>query len=111
MGWRMSATFKIQPLGQDPVPGPSEPDTVEFENERLRVLRVRFKPHEKLMMRPYPCRIEINLTVAHLLFNYPDGRTETVEARAGQVLTFPASDRLTENLSDFAYEAIAIEWK
>jgi hypothetical protein len=107
----MSATSKIQPLGQDPVPVPSEPETVEFENERLRVLRVRYGPHEKWMMRLYPRRIEINLTVAHLVFNYPDGRTETVEARAGQVLTFPASERLPENLSDFPYEAIAIEWK
>ncbi|MGH9745134.1 MAG: hypothetical protein ACRD59_03350 [Candidatus Acidiferrales bacterium] len=55
--------------------------------------------------------VEINLTVAHLTFTYPDGRTETIQAKPGQVLTFPPFERLPENLSDFPYEAIAIELK
>jgi beta-alanine degradation protein BauB len=107
----MSATSKIQSLSRDLVRVAPEHYRVEFENERARVFRVRYAPHEKSGMQEYPCLIEINLTVAHLLFNYPDGRTETVEARAGQVLSFPASERSPENLSDFPYEAIAIEWK
>jgi hypothetical protein len=107
----MSATSKIQPLAQDPVKVATERFKVEFENEKVRVLRVRYEPHEKLVMQEYPSQIQINLTVAHLLFRYPDGRAEPVEARAGRVLSFPASERLPENLSDFPYEAIAIEWK
>jgi hypothetical protein len=107
----MSATSRIQPVGQDPVKISPEHYSVEFENDRVRVLRVKYGPHEKSVMQVYPPQILINLTVAHLLFSYPDGRTETVEARAGRVLSFPASERLPENLSDFPYEAIAIEWK
>jgi hypothetical protein len=107
----MSATSKIQPLAQDPVSVAPEHYRVEVENEKVRVLRIRYEPHEKSVMREYPSQIQINLTVAHLVFHYPDGRTEPVEARAGRVLSFPASERLPENLSDFPYEAIAIEWK
>lgn len=107
----MSATSRIQPLVQDLVKVDSDHYRVEFENEKMRVLRVRYRPHEKSVMQEYPALVLINLTVAHLLFNYADGRTETVEARAGQVLSFPASERLPENLSDFPYEGIAIEWK
>ena len=43
------------------------------------------------------------------MVTYPDGRTEIIQAKAGQVLLLPASERLPENLSDFPYEAIAIE--
>ena len=34
-----------------------------------------------------------------------------MRAKAGQVLLLPASERQPENLSDFPYEAIAIELK
>ncbi len=107
----MSATPKFQPSGQDPVKIVPESHSVEFENQRARVLRVRYEPHEKSVTQEYPSQIQINLTVAHLLFTYPDGSTEPVEAKAGQVLSFPPSQRLPENLSDFPYEVIAIEWK
>jgi len=107
----MSALYRIQPLNRDPAKLVPEHYGVEFENEKVRVLRVRYAPHEKSVMQEYPSQVQINLTVAHLLFKYPDGRTAPVEARAGQVLSFPASQRMPENLSDFPYEAIAIEWK
>jgi|SRR5271167_3952897 len=107
----MSATSKIQLLGQDPVKADPEHYRVEFENEKLRVIRVRYGPHERSVMQEYPSLVQINLSVAHLIFHYPDERTETVEAKAGQVLSFLASERLPENLSDFPFEAIAVEWK
>jgi hypothetical protein len=107
----MSTASKIQPITQDPVKVAPEQYWVEFENEKVRVLRVKYGPHEKSVTQEYPSLIQINLTVAHLVFHYPDGRTENVEARPGQVLSFPASVRLPENLSDFPFEAIAIEWK
>jgi tRNA A37 threonylcarbamoyladenosine dehydratase len=84
---------------------------VELENEKVRILRVRYGPHEKSVMQGHPSSVEINLTVAHLKVTYPDGRAESIEAKPGQVLSLPASQRMPENLSDFPYEAIAIEFK
>lgn len=107
----MSIASKMQPETQDPVKADPEHYKVDFENDRVRVLRVRFGPHEKSVMQEQPSLLEINLTIAHLLFMYPDGKTENIHSKAGQVRLFPAAERQPENLSDFPYEAIAIELK
>jgi len=107
----MSTGAKIRPGTQDPVKVDPEHYRVELENEKVRVLRVRYGPHEKSVMHGHPPSAEINLTVAHLMVRYADGRTESMQAKAGQVLLLPASERLLENLSDFPYEAIVIELK
>lgn len=107
----MSIASKMQPETQDPVKADPEHYKVDFENDRVRVLRVMFGPHEKSVMQEQPSLLEINLTIAHLLFTYPDGKTENIHSKAGQVRLFPAAERQPENLSDFPYEAIAIELK
>lgn len=107
----MSMALKMHPNTLDPVKADPDHYKVEFENDRVRVLRVRFGPHEKSVMQEQSSLLEINLTVAHLLVTYPDGRTESIHSKAGQVRLFPAAERQPENLSDFPYEAIAIELK
>jgi hypothetical protein len=103
--------LKMQPQTLDPVKADPEHYRVDFENDRVRVLRVRFGPHEKSVMQEQPSLLEINLTIAHLLVTYRDGRTENIHSKAGQVHLLPAAERQPENLSDFPYEAIAIELK
>jgi len=107
----MSTASAVQAAAHDPVRLDPGHYRVELENEKIRVLRVRYGPHEKSVMHAHGPLVEINLTVAHLTVTYPDGRTETIQAKAGQVLTLPPLERLPENLSDFPYEAIAIELK
>ena len=107
----MPLASKMQPETQDPVRIDPEHYKVEFENEKVRILRIKFGPHEKSAMHGQTSAIEINLTIAHLLVTYPDGTTENVHAKAGQVRLSPAAERQPENLSDFPYEAIAIELK
>lgn len=107
----MSIASKMQPETQDPVKVDPEHYKVEFENEKVRVLRIKFGPHEKSVMHGHTSAIEINLTIAHLLVTYSDGRTENVHAKAGQVRLSLAAERQPENLSDFPYEAITIELK
>jgi hypothetical protein len=107
----MSIALKMQPQTLDPVKADLDHYKVEFENDKVRVLRVRFGPHEKSVMQEQPAVLEINLTIAHLLVTYRDGRTENIHSKAGQVHLLPAAERQPENLSDFPYEAIAIELK
>jgi hypothetical protein len=107
----MSIALKMRPHALDPVKADPDHYKVEFENDRVRVLRVRFGPHEKTVMQEQPSLLEINLTIAHLLVTYPDGRTESIHSKAGQVHLLSAAERQPENLSDFPYEAIAIELK
>jgi hypothetical protein len=58
-------------------------------------------------MHGHPMLIAVILTDANMRFTYPDGRTEEITSKAGQVFSFPALEHLPENLSDRAFEAIA----
>jgi quercetin dioxygenase-like cupin family protein len=84
----------------DPVKVDSKHYTVEVENEKVRVLRIKYGPHEKSQMHRHPALVAIMLTDGQIRFTYPDGKTEDVTVKAGQVLQFPAVAHLPENLSD-----------
>jgi hypothetical protein len=56
---------------------------VEFENDRVRVLRIKYEPGEKSVMHSHQESIGVFLTDAHAKFTYPDGRTEDIKANAG----------------------------
>jgi quercetin dioxygenase-like cupin family protein len=105
-------TPKIQPqAGDDPVRVDSKHYQVEFEDERIRVVRVRYGPREKSVMHGHPSLVGVCLTDQHSRFTYPDGRSEEVRAKAGQVLHFNAFQHLPENLSDQPMELVLIELK
>ena len=101
----------VQPSGQDPARVDSKHYTVELEDERVRVLRVRYGPREKSVMHGHPALVAVMLTDSKIRMTYPDGRTEEIAGKAGQVLNFPATEHLPENLSDQAFEAILLELK
>jgi len=107
----MSSPHAAKPAGQDPVHVDSKHYTVEFENDRVRVVRARYGPHEKSVMHGHPALVGVMLTDAHIRFTYPDGRSEDITGKAGQVLQFPALDHLPENLSSQQFEAVLVEFK
>jgi len=100
-----------RPSAPDPVVVDPKHYTVEVENEKVRVLRIRYGPHEKSSMHSHPALVSIMLTDCHVRFAYPDGRTEEITAKAGEVRHFPALDHLPENLSDKQLEVIGVELK
>lgn len=97
--------------GQDPVRLDSRHYTVELENEKVRVLRIKYGPREKSVMHGHPAMVGIMLTDASIRFTHPDGRVEEIAGKAGQVLNFQPHQHLPENLSDEPFEAIAVELK
>ena len=104
-------TQSPQTIGQDPVLVDSGHYTVELEDAKVRVLRIRYGARERSVMHSHPALVGVMLTDGHIRFTYPDGRTEDVTVKAGQVLSFPAIDHLPENLADQAFEVIAVELK
>src|SRR6266852_2665125 len=102
---------KAKTTAADPVVVDSKHYKVELENERVRVLRIKYGPHEKSTMHSHPASIAVFVTDGHARFTYPDGKTEDVKAKTGQVMYFPALDHLPENLSDKPFEVIGIELK
>jgi quercetin dioxygenase-like cupin family protein len=106
------ATVRMpQPTADDPVKVDPKHYKVEFENDRVRVVRIKYGPGEKSVMHSHPESIAVFLTDAHAKFTYPDGKTEDINASAGSVLHMDAFTHLPENRSKKPFEVIAVELK
>ena len=107
----MATQPAAQPSGKDPVRVDSGHYSVEFEDAKVRVLRIRYGPGEKSVMHSHPPLVAVMLNDCSIRMSYPDGTSEVINGKAGQVLQMPAVDHLPENLGDIAFEVVAIELK
>jgi quercetin dioxygenase-like cupin family protein len=74
--------------------------TVEFENDQVRVLRIRYGPHEKSVMHGHPPSLAVFLADTRGTFTFPNGKTEDFTTKLGQIMFTPAVEHLPENVSD-----------
>jgi quercetin dioxygenase-like cupin family protein len=107
----MATATTTQQIAEDPVKVDPRHYTVEFENERVRVLRIKYSPGEKSVMHSHPESIGVFLTDAHAKFTYPDGRSEDIDAMAGSVQHMDAFTHLPESASKEPFEVIQVELK
>jgi quercetin dioxygenase-like cupin family protein len=107
----MATQSTTRPFGQDPARVDSKHYTVELEDEKIRVLRARYGPHEKSAMHSHPALVAIMLTDFNIRMTYADGKTEVMTGKAGQTVKFPDTEHLPENLSGQVFEAILVEMK
>lgn len=98
-------------LAQDATKVDSKHYKVEFENSKVRIVRVHYGPHEKSVMHRHPDAIAIFQNDGKVKFTYPGGKTEEREMKAGQTLFTPAVRHLPENLTDNDMDVILVELK
>lgn len=96
---------------KDPVKVDAGHYSVEFENERVRVLRIRYGPGERSAMHDHPDGVTVFLTDVHVRFAFPDGRTKEVSARAGQSIWETATSHLPQNIGNGPMELLRIDLK
>jgi len=96
---------------QDPVKVDPQHYKVEFENAQVRVLRIRYGPHEKSVMHTHPAGVAVFLNDNRAKFTFPDGKSVEREWKAGQALWLPAETHLPENQTDKPLELILTELK
>lgn len=84
---------------------------VETENAQVRILRIHYDPHEKSVMHSHPASVAVFLTDGSIRFTLPDGKTQDVQAKAGQAQYTPAQVHDPENIGDKPFEAILVELK
>ena len=104
-------TVAVPVLAQDPVKVDAKHYKVEFENANVRVLRIKYGPHEKSVMHYHPNSIAIAQTTSRVRFNLPGGKSEERDMTAGQAIWAPAGRHLPENLGDSDMEVILVELK
>ncbi|MEE9173997.1 MAG: cytoplasmic protein [Thermoplasmata archaeon] len=99
-------------MGIDPVDVDPEHYKVEFENDRVRALRISYGPKEKSgVMHDHPDAIGVFLSDVHGKFTFPDGTTKEITGKAGEAAWFPAVTHLPENLSDEPIDMLVFELK
>ncbi len=74
--------------------------TVVSENDRVRILKVHYGPHEKSVMHSHPATVAVFLTDAKGQFTYPDGKKESFSPKAGGAQYSASSTHLPENTGD-----------
>jgi hypothetical protein len=84
---------------------------IEFENDRVRVVRLGFGPHEKGLMVEHPPRVLVTLTDVAVKLLFADGHTDERGAPAGVAAWLEGETLLTENANLQPLEVVLIEPK
>ncbi|NNG27208.1 MAG: cupin domain-containing protein [Ignavibacteriaceae bacterium] len=103
--------FAGSSLAQDATVVDPEHYKVEFENDKVRVLRITYGPGDKSVMHSHPEGVAVFLTNGTTKFTLPDGTTQDIKVEAGQVIWTDESIHNPENTGDKPFEVIQIEMK
>lgn len=95
----------------DPIKADPKRHKLEFENNRVRVIRFKGGPGEKQPMHGHPGSVAIYLTNGRMKFTYPDGKTSEATVKAGQAAWRDAVAHTGKNLGKNRLEAIIVEMK
>jgi hypothetical protein len=83
---------------------------VEFENERVRVSRVRHSSHERLPLATRADRVIVYLDDGEVT-REEGAETRTLVRKRGEVVWRPRSTHVIENARQDAHEVLIIELK
>jgi hypothetical protein len=97
----------LDPLQVDP-----QDYKLEFENSQVRVTRVKMGPEHPVPMHEHALnRVVVCLTDQNSSMTTPDGKTETVRHKAGEVSWGRPTQHKELNLSDKPLEVVVVEVK
>ena len=99
------------PDGQDSIALAPDHYTAEFENDKVRILRITYAPGEESVMHYHPDNVAVFLTEHLAEMTVPDGSVLESRAAAGETLFTPAGQHLPRNISDGPLELILVELK
>jgi len=82
---------------------------VEFQNDRVRVLRIRYAPNEKSVMHVHPANVAVFFDQGKATFTLPDGKTIAADTKPGQVQWGDKEKHLPQNTGAKPFELILVE--
>jgi quercetin dioxygenase-like cupin family protein len=96
----------------DPIKVDPKRYKVEFENDQVRVFRVRYEPHGKGVTHEHTLnRVVTFITDGNMKVTTPDGESKTLKAAAGDVISGGPARHIEENLSEQPFEVVVVEFK
>lgn len=84
---------------------------IDFENDRVRIVRLGFASREKGVMVEHPPRVIATLTEVAVKLIFADGRRDERGAPAGVAAWLEGETLLTENARDEPLEVVLVEPK
>lgn len=105
-----TAAGPITAPADDPVKVAAKHHKLEFENDRVRVLRGMIGPREKTETHGHPANVVIFLTDVNVK-STSAGKSENAKGKAGQVSWRDPIKHDSENMSDQPLEAVIVELK
>src|SRR5437879_709622 len=94
----------------DPVKVDPKHYKVEFQNDQVRVVRVKFGPHESAPMHEHQLnRVVVYLRDQNVKMTTSDGKTDMAVHKAGEASWGEAVKHKEENQNDTPFEAIVVE--
>lgn len=108
----LAATFiPTATFGEDAVIADPKHYTVEFENDKVRIIRIKYGPGEKSVMHTHGPNVAVFLTENLTRMTLPDGTSPEGSTEIGQAQWSDAEEHLPENLSDKPLEVVLVELK
>jgi quercetin dioxygenase-like cupin family protein len=99
------------PVALDPVKLDPKNHIVDFENDRVRVLRTILEPHIKSPMHEHPAYVVVYLTDLHTTMKLADGREVDNPRKPGEIAWRDALKHQTENIGERTAMEIQVELK
>jgi hypothetical protein len=85
--------------------------TVEFENDHVRIIRIKYGPGEKSVMHSHGPNVAVFLSKSVVRMTSPDGTSRDEPTEVGVAAWDNAGEHLPENLSDEPLEVVLVELK
>ena len=82
-----------------------------LENDRVRVLELRMKPGAKMGMHSHPSVVAYSFGEAKNRWTLPDGKTEDMQLKAGQVIWSGPFTHAAENTGKTETHLLVVELK
>ena len=108
---RPAAAMTTIPASEDSVKVDPKHYKVEFQNDRVRVLRIKYGPKEKSVMHSHPANVAVFLADGQSKFTLADGKTSEATFKAGEAQWADKEKHLPENLAVRTFELILVELK
>lgn len=84
---------------------------VAFENDKVRVIRVKYGPGEKSVMHTHGPNVAVFVSDAFVRMHLPDGSHVDVKVKKGDTAWNKDEEHLPENMGDQPLEVVLVELK
>ena len=98
-------------LAEDAVKADPKHYTVEFENDKIRIIRIKYGPGEKSVMHTHGPNVAVFLSNSTVRMHLPDGTSMDVPTETGATQWADAEEHLPVNLGDGPMEVVLVELK